>query len=224
MNPEYIYITLGIFTVIIFVAGLLIYEKKRTAAFARIAAEQGFQFAARGDRSWLQKLVHFHLFSRGYAKRIKNLVYGESQGISIAIFGYKFTVGGGKNQHTVHQTVVYFSSDQLDVPDFDVRPENLFHRIGKTLGYQDIDFDDHPEFSKRYLLRGQDEVAIRSLFTDNVISVFENLSRASIEGRGNQLIVYHARRRIKPEQIESAIKEALEFYKLFAKSSGPLKS
>ncbi|MEC9473853.1 MAG: hypothetical protein VX584_04130, partial [Actinomycetota bacterium] len=64
-------------------------------------------------------------------------------------------------------------AEDLQLPTFVIRPENLFHKIGSTFGYQDIDFDAHPTFSKRYLLRGPDEEAIRNTFTDEFLSSYE---------------------------------------------------
>ena len=42
--------------------------------------------------------------------------------------------------------------------------------MGAVLGHQDIDFASHPAFSRRYLLRGHDENAVRVLFTDVLLT------------------------------------------------------
>jgi hypothetical protein len=61
--------------------------------------------------------------------------------------------------------VISFQSSLLSLPEFELRSENMFHKIGKAFGCQDINFESHPEFSKRYLLRGADEEAVRTFFT-----------------------------------------------------------
>jgi len=44
--------------------------------------------------------------------------------------------------------------NKLKLPFFELKPENTFHKIGQVFGYQDIDFEAFPNFSKGYLLRG----------------------------------------------------------------------
>ena len=54
------------------------------------------------------------------------------------------------------------------VPRFALTREGLLHRVGAALGFQDIDFDEDPEFSKRFVLKGDDEHAIREIFADDL--------------------------------------------------------
>ena len=70
-------------------------------------------------------------------------------------------------------------------------------------GYQDIDFESFPVFSKKYLLRGSDEVKIRALFTPEVIRFFEKNQNIHIEGQGNTLIFYKPSKRCKTDEIKA---------------------
>ena len=90
---------------------------------------------------------------------------GELGGRPATLAEYSYVISSGKSNHTVRQTVVAFTEGNTGLPDFDLSPENIFHKIGGAFGYQDIDFERFEEFSKRYLLRGKDEEAIRKTFT-----------------------------------------------------------
>ena len=65
---------------------------------------------------------------------------------------------------TTAQAVLSFRSPGLNLPRFVLRPAALFHRMGDVVGLHDIDFDAHPQFSKKYLLRGTDDEKVRDLF------------------------------------------------------------
>ena len=89
---------------------------------------------------------------------------------------------------TTAQAVISFRSPGLNPPRFVLRPEILFHRMGDVVGLHDIDFDSHPQFSKKYLLRGTADEKVRELFRHDVLDVFEDIERVSAEGLRDQFI------------------------------------
>ena len=95
-----------------------------------LCGQLGLTFFPKGDETLLGRLAQFHLFSQGHSKKIKNMLHGETPDAEIAVFGYRYTTGGGKNSQTLSQTVMYFRSPSLRLPQFALRPERLFHRIG----------------------------------------------------------------------------------------------
>lgn len=210
-----IVLVFGLLTLIIVLA--IRGEKKRTEAFEKVAADLGLPFHPKGDAALLERLQGFHLFSQGRSKKMQNLLYGQIEGGEVALFGHRYTTGSGKNSQVHNQNVAYFRSPSLDLPRFALRPEHIFHKIGGVLGYQDIDFDSHERFSKAYLLRGDDEAAIRETFTDSVLSFYECQKGISTEAGGDQLIFYRAGKRIKPEEVVSFLEEASSAFKLFKK-------
>jgi hypothetical protein len=188
---------------------LLIYnnkkEKERTRALQQAAATLGWSFAPDAPLNQIAWLERFTLFSQGHNKRIKNFMYGQAQGVKAAVFDYIYVTGSGKNQQTHYQTVVYLESTNLTLPMFALRPENLFHRMLSALGYQDIDFGQRPEFSRQYILRGQDERAIRQTFNDRLLAFFESYSGTCMDAGGSQLFVFRANYRFQPHEIEGYV-------------------
>jgi hypothetical protein len=130
-------------------------NKKRTEALRGLAEELGFSFEPKSDNSLLSQFGGFHLFTQGHGKKVQNLMQSDASDVRAAVFDYRYTVGSGKHQQTYKQTVLYFQTNELALPHFVLRPESFWHKIGKLFGYQDIDFEANPTFSKHYLLRGQ---------------------------------------------------------------------
>ncbi len=65
------------------------------------------------------------------------MLHGGSEQLEVGICGYQYTIGGGAHSDTVPESVIYFRSPELNLPQFARRPENLFHKRGSALGYQD---------------------------------------------------------------------------------------
>ena len=191
--------------------------RKRTKDMEAVSYEIGFTFTPKGESSIFSELSHLPLFSQGHSKRVKNVLERRDSDVRITIFDYKYTVGHGKNSHTYKQTVIYFQSDDLALPDFALRPERIFHKIGSVFGYQDIDFETSPEFSRHYLLRGVNETAIRNLFGMDVLAYFERekTKKMCIEGNDKHLICYRSGKLIKPEDIRTELEEAKSILELF---------
>src|SRR4051812_34977360 len=204
--------------IMVLVVVLLIYqnkkEKARTKALEVTAAQLGWSFSPTAPMNMIAGLERFPLFNQGHGKKIKNFMYGQASGVKAAVFDYIYTVGGGKNSHTYYQSVVYLEPANLNMPFFSLRPENFIHKMLGAFGYQDIDFGQRPEFSKNYLLRGQDEMAIRSVFNDRVLAFFENYGGTSADAGGNQLFVYRAGYRCQPHEIEGNVGLALQIMNL----------
>jgi len=190
-------------------------EKKRTEAMRQASLRLGFAFSPKGDPAFQNEMAAFQLFNQGHTRVLKNLMRGSGSDADIAIFDYRYTIGSGKNQHTRKQTVIRFRSTGLDLPGFSLSPENIMHKIGSLFGYQDIDFENFPDFSKRYLLRGQDETRIRMAFNDRVVRFFEQKHPVCTEGLGNQFIFYRSSREIKTENLNSFIAEGTEVLNTF---------
>ncbi|NQT63953.1 MAG: hypothetical protein HQ556_13415 [Candidatus Marinimicrobia bacterium] len=207
----------GIVIVAVIIMIVRYYEKKRTEALQAAASAMGLTFSGRPGADFLPTLGAFTLFSQGHSKKAANMMSGIIDGIDMAIFDYRYTTGGGKNSHTHSQTVFLLKSDSLSLPAFSLRPENVFHKIGKAFGYQDIDWDSHPEFSDKYLLRAADEAACREAFSDDILEYYQQRPGLSTEGSGNRLIFFRASKKVKPENLATFLKDGLHVYTLFTK-------
>ena len=213
-----------IIVLLIFLVGSLILiflrvGKKRTEQFALISAELKLNFFPKGSTSLFERLKPFHLFSKGWSRKIKNLMEGEANKVELAVFDYQYTTHGGQHPQTHRQSLLFIHSPKLYLPDFSLRPENVFHKIGGSFGYKDIDFETHPIFSKSYLLRGENESAIRGLFNNELLNSIQSQQKICIEGSGDQIIFYRHKSRVKPEEVESFMEEGFQVFDQFLRST-----
>jgi len=202
---------LGITAVLSFVFIVVINrrrERERTETLRREAETAGLAFEPKADVDAVRSLGNVQLFERGHSKRVKNLMTGRLGNQQVAVFDYQYTTGSGKNQHTSTQTVVLLPSAKGSLPDLQMAPENPLYKIAEVLGYQDIDIDSSPEFSRRYIVKGADEEAIRAALYPNATSYFAAHEGWTVEVRSGTVGIYRANRRPKPEDIRSFIDEA----------------
>lgn len=190
-------------------------ERERTQALKSSATMLGWQFAEEAPLNYLPNLDHFALFSEGHSKQIKNLIYGETNGVKAALFDYIYTVGHGKHQHTSYQSVAYFEPRNLSIPFFSLRQEHALHKLIAVFGYQDIDFGHRPTFSSKYLLRGTDEQGIRNTFNDALLTFYEMSEGACTDGGGNQLFIFRPGYRVPPHEAQSFIHWSQSLQNLF---------
>jgi hypothetical protein len=208
---------------IVVVIAVAIYSRaqarKRTIALASLAPTIGLIFEG---ESALDNKFKTALFNRGYDRQFKNIMSGRFDGLDVGVFDYLFVTGSGKSRHTWNQTVVAFSQD-VWLPLFAICSEGFFDRIGDAFTHEDIDFDSHPKFSHRYLLRGSDEEKIRELFTPALLEFLENIpaqEKWHIEGDGKNLIFYLSDVAIAPEHLQSFLEITSSKAKTFLSSCG----
>ena len=158
------------------------------------------------------QLASFQLASVGRAQRVRNVIFGDAGGTEIAIFDYQYTTGSGKNSKTRRQSVMYMCNQGQQFPQFLVRPEGFLDKIGGMLGFKDINFDDHPQFSAAFVLNGQDEAAVRKLFTPDLMNFFMQHRDMTIEAHGDKMVFYRSQKRVAPAKVRQFMQDGFEVF------------
>jgi hypothetical protein len=122
--------------------------------------------------------------------------------------------GARQAQDETHITIVQLSELDLPIPDFALEPEGLWTKLFEGVSGKDIDFASYPEFSKKYYLRSENEVAIHTFFTESIIHFLENREEMHIECHKHRLIFYKKRDLLEPSEIQYVVKFAEEFVEL----------
>jgi hypothetical protein len=107
---------------------------------------------------------------------------------------------------TIRAVLIRFRDRELY--NFELRPENVIEKIKQVFGSSDINFEGHPEFSKKYVLTGTDPALIKARFPTVLIRRLESKSGFCIEARKTCLLIYNPEES-EFEDYENLYKEAL---------------
>lgn len=182
----------------------------RTAELAAAAEQLGWGFRPAVEFRTIPDLDRFELFRTGSQKKLANLMTSPAGTVRAVLFDYAYTVSTGKSSHTARQTVYYATADGLDLPEFSLRPEHFFHRVGGIFGYQDIDLDAHPEFSRLFLLRGSDEPRLQDVFAGAVAQFFELRPGCCAAGTGREVLFWRPNVLATPQALEPLVRDGSE--------------
>ena len=189
---------------------------RRRAGLEAVASQAGWSFRGETVTPDTLGLGVFPLLGEGRARQASNVLRIPREGSAVTVFDYQYTVGAGRHQTTVVQTVAHMAPAGLSLPPFVLSPERFVHKVGGLLGYHDIDFDSSPEFSKRYLLRSKEaETTVRDLFTPSVRLFFEQREPLTVEGFEGGLVVYRQGRRVAPEDLVTFVEDAQAIVRQF---------
>ncbi len=201
------------------VVGLIVanvLRRRRTDALRRVAEGLGLEFVPQGSGQIVAGLGCFALFSRGRSKKVLNLMHGSGDGREVDLFDYQYVTGHGKSTRTSRCTVVCLRFDGQGLPGFSLRPEGAWDKMKSWFRSADIDFDTHPQFSRSFALRGENEPAIRAIFPSAVLEFYEQHPGLSTEGLDRTLVFYRRAKRIPPADVGQFLADALEALSLFS--------
>lgn len=181
-------------------------DSQRTEQLRSVAHELGMEFTPREEYGLIGLLRDFKLFESGGKKQITNLMTKSSPMMEdrFHLFDYKYIVSTGKTTVSFNQTVFFINSKQLSMPEMLLKPEHFFNKIGTWLGLQqDIDFEEHKQFSDNYLLQGEDEARVRrTMNQEEVVRFFTIEKDWHLESVGFFLIFYQHNRIFQPHEIK----------------------
>ena len=202
-----------LFLIIIGVAISVTMGRKRTKKFEEAANEMGLVFLPDGSLELAERLIQFPFFTFGCKRKMKNLIQGDSEEVNIAIFDYEYWTDSDGDASVYRMSIAALESVHLKgCPHFTMRPASVWDRLGRVFGLQDIDFDSHPEFSKRFVLKGPDEEAIRKFFRPALLEFFEKKQGVSVEADPGMMFFYRPNKRVKPEELKAMLAEAYEVF------------
>ena len=202
---------LAVVGVIFFVAHH--FSNQRALEIESVAGEIGLNYLRKDDGELHRRFSQFDLLTKGRRQKIENVLIAETDRVALWIFDYRYTVGHGKNSRTHTHSLAVFESKTLEMPEMKIYPEGVFSRIGAAIGFQDIDFDDHPTFSKMFVLKGPDENNIREFLHLDRLDFFSEKKGAYLETKRQSFVYHRGKRRKKPAELRQLLEEV---YAVFA--------
>lgn len=111
-------------------------------------------------------------------------------------------------------TLMLITPRSTTLPRFTLEKETLMDRLFDSVSGDDIDFEAFKLFSDQFLLRGEDETAIRHFFTDARIQYIEQFDDLEMESNGRSILIRHQLGTLPIQKLESY----LRFGKTFSRS------
>lgn len=127
---------------VVLIAGLIVFsvqdQKRRLQACRDWCTRSGWALVG-SDRS-LSGRWHGAPFDVGRSRRASEVVTGRFRGHPVTSFGYQYTTGSGKNQHTVRHHVVAMALP-VRLPTLQLTNDGFGASLAKSFGGQDIQFE-----------------------------------------------------------------------------------
>ena len=167
---------------------------QRQKRLRNLATEKDYQYSSQSDWNTTH-LKKFHFFEIRSIERKYNCLKGSFENLKISweISDVNFNEGQAFTAETFNTTIMILKLNKK-IPVFSMEEEGvlgkIFDRVMAFTGYKDIDFDMYPDFSKKFLLMGDNESEIRSFFTDEIIRFFENRQIYHLESNGESIIIF----------------------------------
>jgi len=172
-------------------AGLSYYfSYLRRKKLGELASSMGLLFSETGPDNAFLAATGLELFRLGHSHDASNLIQLATNTGELRFFDYSYTTGSGKNR-TIHAfTVGLVKSAKVQIPSFELKPENLMYKFGEIIGFKDIDLPAFPVFSDKYRLTGSDEAAVHMFFTPERAAWFERNLGLWMQGAGAYVVVF----------------------------------
>ena len=129
-------------------------NRKRRAAYAEYCLIRGFMFEDKRPNGERRYAEMFEPFTAGRRRSWGHTISGTKNQAPFTAFEYQWITGGGKSSSSHWIGGIVWEHDKDSFPKFALSPEGWLSRLGQVFGMQDIDFDESPEFSRMYQLKG----------------------------------------------------------------------
>ncbi|MCI5056486.1 MAG: SulP family inorganic anion transporter [Flavobacteriales bacterium] len=119
---------------------------------------------------------------------VKNRLTGFLEHSRINIADVEFIEGAQTTEQRHRLTIMKIKPEKRGIVPFTLEKDKIFDKV--ISGWKDINFESHPEFSKFYYLKSENEIDTRAFFTENMLNLFEKYQGLHIESSGKDFTVY----------------------------------
>lgn len=194
-------------------------DKKRALQLEAKAKELGLIYRRRpqaGDENFLTGTQLHRMY--GGARSIGNIIEYMDGPDRVSFFDYAYSTGTGKQRRVHRMTIGLVISARLTLPAFVLRRETFQSKVTQWFGTQDINFAEHPAFSRQYLLQGADEAAVRRAFQPQVLDFCTRFNELYMEGQGSRVMFFTQRGQISAENLQEFMARAKSVLSAFTGS------
>jgi hypothetical protein len=197
--------------VILIAVGAYYYRQKRIQEWQQTAAHLGFQFST-DDLFGLLDLP-FNLFERGDGRGTENVAWGQKDGIEIKAFEYWYYEESHDGKGGTSRNYSRFSCTLLPMsvycPETTIGPEGFFAKVGRALGFHDIEFESE-DFNKAFAVKSSEPQFATYLCDPRMMQWLLDNKGWHFELSGPWVLTYTGR--VRPMEIWNVIEAAREFH------------
>ena len=201
-------------------------ERRRREALQQYAEQRGYQFERRRVKAEAALADVFPIFKQGRGRTWGSTITGQVGVRPFTLFEYVYVTGGGNSSHRHYLSMMLWESADVSLPRFSLAPEGFWRRVAQRFGAQDFDFEGDEEFSRGYELQGDDESAVRGLFTPTRRAYLVaagpggKLQRHHLAGARTRLLWWLNGRLPKPDDLDQFIADGDRVRRLFMEERG----
>ncbi len=192
-----------------------LYERRKAVDYKRVMNRLGF--AAWRQEALIPNAHELSHFQEGHSHDVREAFRKTVDGTDITLFThqYKFRrlrrlLDGDYHDEKIEQTVLLCHAPGLELPWFFLKPESIGDKLDHAVfGIQDIDFTEDPDFSRRYVLQGNNIDHIKQALTPSIRAYLAQHTGASVEAYGDVLLCYRAKKLIKPSGLAQFVDDGV---------------
>ncbi|MDY8135304.1 SulP family inorganic anion transporter [Aquimarina sp. 2201CG5-10] len=185
---------------------------KRQEGLKMIASDFGWNYNATKDTNCID-LNDFVFFKTKKTSYLHNTIYNNR--CSFKISDIEYSEGEFIARKIIRATVLTIKLN-TEIPKFTLDREGLLEFIYKFAGFKDIPIEDHPDFSKRFFLLGENPDNIRLFFTDELVLFFESNPYYHIECNGNNLLLMQKERLASIKEVKALLDYGIRLEKIIS--------
>ena len=186
-------------------------RKRRIQEWQQTAGHLGFQYSTEDPFDLLS--LPFDLFRRGDGRGVENVVWGQRDALDIKAFEYWYYEDSSDAEGHTSRDYTHFSCTvvptAVSCPHTSIAPEGVFSRLGRALGFHDIEFESE-EFNKAMKVNSADPKFATYLVDARMMQWLLDNKGWHFELCDRWLLAY--RSRTKPKLIWGVIEAAREFH------------
>jgi hypothetical protein len=184
-------------------------ERQRRQALIALTHQLGLELNWQLLDGDLARFQSFEIGQRGRMPRSEIAITADDGETRMLVFDFAYDTGSGKHKKTHWFSMAMCTRAQLNCPGFSLEPMTWKSRIADFMGYAIIRFDDDPDFSKRFSVRGKDPDAVKRFLDDRRRAYLMQFPQQRLEGKSDTLLIIRKDGKLKVEKVRSLMTEGL---------------
>ncbi|MFD2563502.1 SulP family inorganic anion transporter [Aquimarina rubra] len=185
---------------------------KRQEDLQKIADDFSWNYSPKKQQN-VNVLNNFLFFKIKKVKYIYNNIFNNDS--SVEILDVEFSEGEFIARKDIRTTILTIHLKK-EIPVFTLDREGFIEFVYKIAGFKDILIEDHPDFSKRFFLLGEDVEKIKLFFTDELVLFFESNPYYHIESNGQTLLLMRKERVASVKEIKALLDYGIRLEKVIS--------